>query len=81
MRRPYYRKPGVSSQGGYRDAVGSMDELRKQILDIILIGTAVLGLAVLVATLIPNIQQKNWGVVIVTVSTYLWIIWLAVNRN
>ena len=81
MRRPYYRKPGVSSQGGYRDAVGSMDELRKQILDIILIGTAVLGLAVLVATLIPNIQQKNWGVVIVTVSTYLWIIWLAVNRK
>jgi len=81
MKRPYYRKTDTS--GPMRDGVAviSMQDLRMRILNIMLTVAAVIGLVVLVAGLIVNIPQKNWGVVILSISAYLWVVWITIDRK
>ena len=81
MKRPYYRKANTSRSKREDDAVISMQDLRLRILNITLTIAAVVGLGVLVAGLIVNIPQKNWGVVIVSLSVYLWVVWITLDRK
>jgi GAF domain-containing protein len=81
MRRPYYRKTDTTGPKRERDAPSSMQDLRVRILNIMLTGAAVVGLVVLGANLIVNIPLRNWGVVIVSVTSYLWILWITIDRK
>ncbi len=81
MRRPYYRKS--DTRGVVRDGevIVSMQDLRIRILNIMLTVAAAVGLVVLIAGLAVNIPQKNWGVVILSTSVYLWVVWITIDRK
>jgi hypothetical protein len=81
MKRPYYRKTGSPALKREREAVGSMQDLRIRILNIMLIGSAIVGLVVLAASLLINIPERNWGMVIVSVAAYLWVLWITFDRK
>jgi GAF domain-containing protein len=81
MRRPYYRKTDTTGPKREREAPSSMQDLRVRILNIMLTGAAIVGLVDLGAGLIVNIPLRNWGVVIVSVTAYLWILWITIDRK
>lgn len=81
MKRPYYRKTGSPISTKEREAVSSMQDLRIRILNIMLIGAAIVGLVVLVASLLINIPERDWGMVIVSAAAYLWVLWITFDRK
>ena len=81
MKRPYYRKTDTNGPIRESGAVISMQDLRMRILNIMLTVAAFIGLVVLMAGLIVNIPQKNWGVVILSISVYLWVVWITIDRK
>ncbi len=81
MRRPYYRKMDTTGPKRDREAPSSMQDLRVRILNTMLTGAAIVGLVILGANLIVNIPLRNWGVVIVSASSYLWILWITIDRK
>lgn len=81
MRRPYYRKASAPRDKSNIDTVGSVQELRLRILNIMLTSASVVGIVAVVINLMDAIPARNWGMVVVTVSAYLWILWITIDRK
>ncbi len=81
MRRSYYRKTGSPTPKEEQEALGSMQDLRFRILNIMLIGAAIVGVVVMAVSLWISIPDRNWGLVIVSVAAYLWVLWITFDRR
>lgn len=81
MRRPYYRKTAAPAGDHGTETVSSMQDLRLRILNIMLICASVVGFFALTINLVEYIPSRNWGMVVVLVSAYLWILWITIDRK
>ena len=81
MKRPYYRKTVASSANKSTETVNSMQDLRLRILNIMLVCASGVGLFAVITNLMEDIPNRNWGMVVVTISAYLWILWITIDRK
>jgi GAF domain-containing protein len=81
MKRPYYRKPELSSKGGSIAESSGMRELRLRILNVLLMITSVFGLLAVVINLQADIPAKRWGLIGVYVGIYLWVVVITIFRK
>ena len=81
MRRPYYRKTAAPAGNKSTETVSSMQDLRLRILNIMLACASVVGLFAVIINLAVDIPNQNWGMVILTTSGYLWILWITIDRK
>ncbi|RME90520.1 MAG: GAF domain-containing protein [Anaerolineae bacterium] len=61
--------------------IGSLQEYRSRILNILLTSGAVLGTIVYVFTMVQNIQSGKWGLFPVYTLLYLWVVIAAAGRR
>jgi GAF domain-containing protein len=73
MRRPFYRKPTNTVSSGTVQ-INSLQTLRERIFNAMLIGGVLVGAIAVIFNLISDVPQGNWGLIIVYVLAYGWIL-------
>ena len=79
MRRPYYRKPKLNPTIPIQQS--SLPALRERILNVMLLGTTLVGAVALIVNLISDIPQGDWGVISLYTIAYLILLFLTFAKK